>query len=264
MGKSRVEFRPFKRYFPIINERDTSSSQENAFSQNRELEGILRELGRISQSCRSLGWKEARESYSEALTSLARRFPITSELEKDWLIDLDAFVGGDEHINIRIERRPGRIYKITKADQFGCGVLFDPHDIELTGFNFLAQGNDDPFIYLKRWELLNSIGDYQTRFEGFVAPERDGWMPRICVSQPVLTDPVPTQKDITDALIPYGYHEVSLGAYYSMESGILLSDSFPRNVRLQDGNPALFDSIATIPQEKARKWLINKLTSSFR
>jgi hypothetical protein len=139
------------------------------------LEGILRELGRISQSCRGLGWQEARESYGVSLKALQRAHPIPGSLATELENGLDAFVGGDEHINIRIEREPDRFYKITKADQFGCGVLFDPHDAELTGFNFLAQGNDNPFIYLNRWQLLNSIGDYQSRFEGFVdsRPEQD-------------------------------------------------------------------------------------------
>jgi len=224
------------------------------------LEGILGELGRVSQSGRGLGWQEARESYRKTLTRLAQDHPVSREIADQWFVDLDAFVGGDEHVNIRLDRESNRIYKITKADQFGCSVIFDPHDAELTGFNFLARGNDDPFIYLNRWQLLNSIGDYQTRFEGFVAPEREGWMPRICMSQPVLTDPVPNQKDITHSLNPFGYFPVSSGAYYSPDSDILLTDTFPRNVRIQDGNPALFDSIASRPTEPARKWLHKKLS----
>jgi hypothetical protein len=225
------------------------------------LEGILRELGRVSQSSRSLGWQEARESYRLSLEAHYHDFQIPESLASELVSGIDAFVGGDEHINIRIESDPNRVFKVTKSDQFGCDVLFDPHDTELTGHHFLARGNDDPFIYLKRWQLLNSIGDYETRFEGFLAPERPGWLPRICVSQPVLTDPVPTQAQITAALQTFGYREVSHGAYFSTESGILLSDTFPRNVRIQNGNPALFDSIPTLPGDSALDWLQNKLAS---
>ncbi len=222
------------------------------------MEDSLRELGRVSQSCRSLGWQEARENYRQSLTSLAERYPISLKIAEGLVANLEAFVGGDEHINIRIANEPERIFKITKADQFGCDVLFDPHDPELTGRNFLARGNDDPWFYLERWRLLNSIGEYHTRFEGLVAPERNGWLPRICVSQPVLIEKNPTQKEISDSLEPFGFHEVSLGAYYSSESNILLSDAFPRNVRIHQGIPALFDAIASTPPPSVVKWLKGK------
>ncbi|PQJ29315.1 hypothetical protein BSZ32_13000 [Rubritalea profundi] len=58
-----------------------------------------------------------------------------------------SFFGGDEHINFCIEGEEHRIYKITHSDNFGCDVVFDPIDSELTGRNFIARGNDDPFFY---------------------------------------------------------------------------------------------------------------------
>lgn len=213
------------------------------------------QLGRISQSSRSLGWQEARESYRESLTALSAQIPVPQELVYQFVEHVDAFIGGDEHINLRLPSHPDRVFKITSSDQFGCRVFFDPHDPDLTGRHFIARGNDDPWFYLRRWELLNSIGEYQTRLEGIIEPERKGWLPRICVSQPVLPGNNPTQQEITTSLLSYGFHLASSGAYFSPEKNILLTDTFPRNVRVHHGVPALFDAIASTPSPEAHAWL---------
>lgn len=173
---------------------------------------------------------------------------------------MDAFVGGDEHNNFILEDYSSRIFKITHNNSFGCKVLFDPIDSELTGKNFIAQGNDCPHFYLRRWQLLNSISDYQVKLEGIISPERPGWMPRICISQPFIEGKNPTQDEITEALAKYDYFEVSRGAYYNASSNILLTDTFKRNVRIVNGEPALFDAIASEPTGEALEWLQNKLS----
>jgi hypothetical protein len=73
-------------------------------------------LGRVSQSSRGLGWQEARESYRLSLETNYRKLPIPETLADQLESGLDAFVGGDEHINIRIESDPHRIFKVTKFD----------------------------------------------------------------------------------------------------------------------------------------------------
>ena len=246
-------------YF-IINERDDQEiSPQDSSHQDGKLARIMGELGRISQSSRSLGWKEARESYRQSLDALFPDYFVPWSLIQEFRLGVDAFVGGDEHLNLRIPSEPNRIYKVTSNDQFGCSVFFDPHDLEITGRNFLARGNDDPWFYLERWRLLNSIGDYQTRLEGLISPARSGWLPRFCVSQPVLPGENPTQDEITESLAPFGFFLVSAGAYYSPEQKILLTDTFPRNVRIQNGIPGLFDAIASTPSLEASAWLSKKL-----
>jgi len=217
------------------------------------------ELGRVSQSSRNLGWQEARESYRLSLETLHSGFAISKSLTSDFEKGVEAYIGGDEHTNLRLSSIPDRIYKITSNDQFGCSVIFDPYDLEFTGRNFIARGNDDPWFYLERWRLLNSIGDYQTRIEGLITPERNGWLPRICVSQSVLPGVNPTQNEITESLLPFDFHLVSLGAYHSPARNILLTDAFPRNIRIQNGIPALFDAIASTPSPEASDWLAKKL-----
>ncbi|WP_129589749.1 hypothetical protein [Rubritalea profundi] len=57
----------------------------------------------------------------------------------------------------------------------------------------------------------------------------------------------------------YGYHFVSSGAYYNRNHDILLTDAFPRNVRLVDGKPIPFDAIASIPTAEAKAWILKKI-----
>ena len=218
----------------------------------------MRQLGRVSERSRDLGWKEARENYLSALTEFKKDFPLTAALETE-LASGSAFLGGDEHLNVQIESDTSRLFKVTAHNQFGVQAFFDPHDVTGDGRYFLATGNDDPSFYLQRWKLLNEISLYQTRFEGITVPEREGYFPRICVSQPYLEGLSPTQTQISEALLNFGYHEVSAGAYYSSTTDVLLTDTFPRNVRIQGGLPALFDSVASRPTGVVKEWLLNKL-----
>jgi hypothetical protein len=167
------------------------------------------------------------------------------------------FVGGDEHHVIRVSSDADRVFKLTHGDNFGCRSYFSPVDPELIG-HFHGETNADPFFYLTRWGLLNSISGYQTRFEGFVHSERPGWLPRICVSQPVLPGENPTPAQIREALAKYGFREISTAAFFQPEIRVLLTDAAPRNVRIVDGIPIPFDAIAQIPSGKLLNWAMER------
>jgi hypothetical protein len=107
--------------------------------------------------------------------------------------------------------------------------------------------------------LLNRIGDYQTTLEGVIAPEREGWMPRFCMSQPFVEGETPSELKIREAFESCEFFHVSAGAYYSPGEDVLLTDAFPRNVRLLGGAPIPFDAVASIPAPVERAWLEKKL-----
>ncbi|GAA5495507.1 hypothetical protein Rhal01_01682 [Rubritalea halochordaticola] len=240
---------------------DEPDKQKNASSPQGRLEEVLGELRCVSQGCRSLSWQEAEKIHNEALRSFASTHSLSEALQSSLESEVDAFVGGDEHNNFTLENYSSRVFKITHSNSFGCKVRFDPFDPELTGKNFIAQGNDCPHFYLRRWQLLNSISDYQVQLEGILSPERAGWLPRICISQPYIAGKNPSQDEITQSLVKYNYLEVSRGAYYNLETNILLTDTFPRNVRIVDGEPALFDAIASEPCGETLDWLREKISN---
>jgi hypothetical protein len=60
-------------------------------------------------------------------------------------------------------------------------------------------------------------------------------------------------------MLGFGFKEVSRGAYYSPERDILLTDAFPRNVRIWEGIPVPFDAIAIKPDEEMKRWLNHKI-----
>ncbi|MEI9894397.1 MAG: hypothetical protein WDN28_11070 [Chthoniobacter sp.] len=104
------------------------------------------------------------------------------------------------------------------------------------------------------------MSDYQTRFEGIVPPEKAGWLPRICISQPELPGINPTPQQIRETLGPYGFREISRDAFFDPETHLLLTDAAPRNVRIVDGIPIPFDAIAQIPSGKVLEWALAQCT----
>jgi hypothetical protein len=178
----------------------------------RGLDDILHELGRVLPGSPSFDWQESRRWCGDVL----RRIIADSERSRRLLALLGKtpyFVGGDEHHVFRVPSEPIRVFKLTHGDNFGCRSYFSPHDPELTGRHFHGTGNADPFFYLRRWRLLNVIGGYQTRFEGFVPAEKAGWLPRICISQPELEGTNPPRSDIRKAMLPYSFREISEDAF---------------------------------------------------
>ena len=167
------------------NREEEQKAGEDASSSDSILERILGQLGCVSQECREISWQEARESYAKTLTTLENQHASYSAEILGYIYeqDLKGFIGGDEHILFMQKDRSAtnvetpftsRIYKITHSECFGCGVIFDPYDIELTGKHFHARGNADPWLYMKRWQLLNSISSYTTKFEAIIVPEKPG------------------------------------------------------------------------------------------
>jgi hypothetical protein len=229
--------------------------EENPSPENRELESCLRELGRLLPGDSSVDWQKSRRRCRESLR------PLVNSEDSERLVSLFSGrrydVGGDEHHIIEIAEDDHRIYKLTHGDNFGCRSYFSPQDLELTGRNFHGTGNADPFFYIRRWLLLNSLSSYQTRLEGFMRPERPDWLPRICVSQPQLPGDNPTRAHIRAALRTHGFIEISEDAYLRSDFSILLTDVAPRNVRIVDGIPVPFDAIAQTPAKDVIDWVIS-------
>jgi len=220
--------------------------------ENRELEGILWRLERFLPGNREVDWKESRRRNIEALGEIQR--DIKSERLIALLDGIEYKVGGDEHLLFHVESDPGRVYKSTYQDSFGCRSVFDSIDPDLTGKYFNATLNDDPLFYLRRWILLNSLGGYKTRFEGILPPEKEGWVPRICVSQPWLAGENPDPRDISRLMQRAGFLPLGLDAFYLAEAGLLLTDAAPRNVRVSMGFPVPFDAIAEIASPEVEAW----------
>ena len=231
---------------------DSNSPLEDSSAENRELASRIRELGRLLPSGPQVDWQGLRRRCGDVLREIIRRSAESHRLT-NILEGAPYFVGGDEHHVIRVDREPDRIYKFTHGDNFGCRSYFSPENPQLVG-HFHGEYNADPFFYLNRWLLLNSIGGFQTRFEGFVGSEKPGWLPRICVSQPELPSGNPTAREIRLSLERYGFAEVSEAAFFDPETRLLLTDAAPRNVRIVDGIPVPFDSIAQIATGRVLEW----------
>ena len=226
---------------------------EDASPENRRLGQILRRLEGIHGGNPPLDWKESRRRCLEVLTNELNS-PENNPSLAGRLQDKEYEIGGDEHLVLRLEEDSGRVYKLTHGDCFGCRPYFSRFDPDGTGKNFHGSINEDPVFYLKRWMLLNQLGEYQTCFEGFLPPEDSLKMPRICVSQPVINTPNPSRREIQAALAQFGFLPLSLDAYMNPQTRILLTDAAPRNVKVVDGAIALFDAIASLATEEVFAW----------
>lgn len=226
---------------------------EDSCAANRKLGEVIRWLEGFYGGDSSLDWPEARQRRADALTAFLRSSEESHQLASR-LAGAEYVVGGDEHLVIRVDDDPERVFKVTHGDAFGCYSFFSPHDPELSGKHFHGSINEDPVLYLRRWMLLNSFTDYLTVFEGLLPPEHKLRMPRICVSQPALDVPNPQRKEIRDRLAEYGFENISQDAFLHFENRILLTDAAPRNVRIIDGNLALFDAIASMATPQIYEW----------
>ena len=226
---------------------------ENSSPENRELGEVLRKLEGLHHDGSPLNWQESRQRRGDALapllTDCSKSLRLPSLLE-----GAEYEVGGDEHHLVRVEAEPERVYKITHSDSFGCYSRLLPSDPELSGRHFYATVNDDPRIYIRRWMILNTLGEYQTRYEGLLWPQRDLFVPRICVSQPFLESDNPSEDEIARSFAPYGYHRISTDTYLNPETLVLLTDAAPRNVRIINGVPVPFDAIASFASPEIMTW----------
>ena len=230
---------------------------ENASPENRRLGEVLRRLEGIYSGDSSLDWKESRRRCVEVLTAQLNSPENNASLVKR-LQGAEYEIGGDEHWIVRLEEDSDRVYKLTNGDCFGCRPYFSSFDPDGIGKNFHGSINEDPIFYLRRWMLLNQLGEYQTRFEGFLPPECRLRMPHICVSQPTIDAPNPTRREIHLLLASFGFVEASLDAFLDPRSRVLLTDAAPRNVRIVDGSIALFDVIASIATDEIYTWVSHR------
>jgi hypothetical protein len=227
---------------------------EDASAENRELGGVLRKLGEFLRRDAQIDWPEDREWCADVLRRVAADCEKSLSL-RDLLAGCETETGGSEHEIIKVLSEPTRIFKVTFGDNLGCRSEFYRADPELTGKHYHATGNADPMFYLQRWMLLNSISDYQTRYEGILPPARKGQLPRICVSQPFVSRACdPSELEIEQALSMFGYWKISEDAFLNEDSGILLTDAAPRNLGVESGNPTLFDAIAEIAPQRVVEW----------
>jgi hypothetical protein len=230
---------------------------ENASPENRRLGEVLRRLEGIHSGDSSLDWQESRRRCVEVLTTQLNS-PDNNAAMIRRLQDKEYEIGGDEHLVVRLEDDAGRVYKLTHGDCFGCRPYFSRFDPDGSGKNFHGSINEDPAFYLRRWMLLNHLGEYQSRFEGFLPPEENLRMPRICISQPTIDAPNPSRREIQGALGGFGFVQVSLDAFLNPHSRILLTDAAPRNVRIVNGSIALFDAIASFASDEICAWAFER------
>ena len=64
----------------------------------------------------------------------------------------------------------------------------------------------------------------------------------------------PAEEEITTALARYGYRKISGDAFLNEETGILLTDAAPRNVRIIEGAIILFDALAELATDRVIQW----------
>lgn len=229
----------------------------NACAENHDFARVMRRLEGICESHSCVNWPESRGRQGELLGELFASFAENEQLAA-YLSGLQYETGGDEHQLLCHPDSPERIYKITHSDSFGCRPQFFPSDPELMGRHFYATVNDNPFFYLRRWMILNSLTNYRTHFEGMLPPQGNLHFPRFCVSQPHL--PVryknPESSKIRMALEEYGFRKISLDTYLN-DGGILLADAAPRNVWIVDEVPVPFDVIADRADTRILEWASN-------
>ena len=230
----------------------TSFPLADSSPEDRELAFRIRELGGLLPCGEAVDWAGLRGRCGDVFRGIIRESAESRRLT-ELVAGQPYLVGGDEHHIIRVESDPERVYKVTHGDNFGCRSYFSPEDPELRG-NFHGTTNADPFFYLNRWRLLNAMGGFKTRLEGFVPAEKPGWLPRICISQPELPQGNPTAGEIRAALEKFGLFEVSEAAFFNPESRLLLTDAAPRNVRVIEGIPVPFDAIAQIASGRMLAW----------
>lgn len=222
--------------------------------ENDELEGVIRNLGQSLRSNLKVDREESWGWSSPVLIDYAKGCLKSQSLIA--LLDGTLYErGGDEHQIYSISVTRDRFYKSTYGENYGCSTYFSSIDPELTGKNFHGQSQSDPILYLKRWFFLNLLGDYQTRYEGILLPDREGHLPKICVSQEALRIDNPDLYLIEKAFKQNDYLKVSEDAFIHMPTGILLTDAAPRNVRLKEGEPVPFDAIAQIPTSPILHWI---------
>jgi hypothetical protein len=148
---------------------------------------------------------------------------------------------GGEHIVHRTADSL-RIVKITLPGVFGRIIdedrLFDSRTF-LNSLKLKLRGAL-PSEYLARWALLDILFGLQTKFEGIY--QEDGHEPQMVISQPFIGEFMPELEDVEALMEAMGFGKVEAKhsinpenadcTWYRQHDGILITDAFPRNFRL--------------------------------
>lgn len=155
--------------------------------------------------------------------------------------DMTRIAVGGEHIVNRTSDSL-RIVKITLLGVFGRIVdedrLFDSRTF-LNSWK-LKLRDALPSEYFTRWALLDVLFGLQTRFEGI--HQEDGSEPQLVISQPFIGEYMPELEDVEALMKAMGFDKVDAKhiinpengdcTWYRQSDGLLITDAFPRNFRL--------------------------------
>ncbi len=233
---------------------------EDAGTESGGLGDLVRRLGGIREEGSPVDWAGPRERTGNILEKVRLHCGQSSEIERR-LTGLRFKRGGAEHDLVRLADEPGRIFKMTHSDSFGIVSELFREDPEFSGRHFHAGVNPDPVLYLQRWMLLNSLSEYQTRYEGMLPPAANCHIPRICVSQPFVGGPDANPLLIQDGFATLEFFQVSQDTFLRAPDRILLSDAAPRNVKVADQVLVPFDVVAQIATEEVIDWATQHLSA---
>lgn len=151
--------------------------------------------------------------------------------------------GGEHQVYAAKSESEDRIVKVTLPGVYGRTV---DEDILLDSRTFLNVSklklrDARPSEYFLRWALLDEVFGLQTRLEGVVGTE--GSEPQIVISQPFIGQDMPTDEEVDAQMHLMGFEKVearhvanpeNIGCtWYRRLDGILITDAFPRNFRLE-------------------------------
>jgi hypothetical protein len=77
--------------------------------------------------------------------------------------------------------------------------------------------------------------------------------------QPKIGGANPSVGEIREVRALYGFVEISQDAFLHRRTTVLLTDAAPRNVRIIDGQPVLFDAIATVASPEILAWARHRI-----
>jgi hypothetical protein len=164
------------------------------------------------------------------------------------LTDTVRIATGGEHVVYRTSDAT-RIVKVTQSGFFGRTMdedqLFDPR----TFLNVwrLRLRNGLPAEYLARWFLLEMKFGLATRLEGVLRSE--GSEPQLVISQEFLGPDMPEIEEVEAHMIGLGFEKVEKRhvinpenqdvTWYRQLDGMLVTDAFPRNFRIDKPSGAI-------------------------
>jgi hypothetical protein len=135
-----------------------------------------------------------------------------------------------------------RIVKITLPGVFGRIMdedqLFDARTFQ-NSWKLKLRGAL-PSEYITRWALLDLLFGLETRLEGIY--QEDGHDPQLVISQPFIGVFLPDLDDVEALMTAMGFDIVDAKeiinpenedcTWYRQQDGLLITDAFPRNFRL--------------------------------